>query len=463
MEVEDTTSNRETNVTKTEIYGDADVGAQALQGQDLHFTKQEHDRLLRKVDWRFIPLAAWACGIQFVDKSALGAAATYGIREELQLVGSQYSWCVSMFYFGYLSGAFFSGRALQYFHAGKVIGISYFLWGCTLLGCVGVRNFETLMALRFLLGQATNAANGSLAFSSTTMWYTPQEQPFRFGLWNITNGLMPVPFLIIYWGLGQVTHASLTSWRLIFLLIGLLSCVTGVILYFFMPDSPLTAKWLNEREKAIAVKRVADFQLGVKNTQFKWEQAREAVIDYRFWMIVMQMFLSQATGNVTTNFLGIIIQGFGYTALKAQLYTAPNFATQAVTQVIVSALPTFSRRFRNLKQPLTALASIIGLIGIAILYVTPAEAQYQGRRLGACIIISCSGVNYAVIQSIIASNIAGFTKKQLTTSTAFALYCIINIITPQTFLGSESPSYHTGLAFSMSYVLDSSSRRWPLV
>jgi ACS family allantoate permease-like MFS transporter len=57
-----------------------------------------------------------------------------------------------IFYFGYLAGAFASGRCLQYFHAGKVIGWAYFLWGCTLVGCVGAQNFGTLMALRFLLG-----------------------------------------------------------------------------------------------------------------------------------------------------------------------------------------------------------------------------------------------------------------------------------------------------------------------
>lgn len=32
-----------------------------------------------------------------------------------------------------------------------------------------------------------------------------------------------------------------------------------------MPDSPVSVSWLNEREKAIAIKRVSDDQLGVKN------------------------------------------------------------------------------------------------------------------------------------------------------------------------------------------------------
>jgi hypothetical protein len=35
-----------------------------------------------------------------------------------------------------------------------------------------------------------------------------------------------------------------------------------------MPDSPISVKWLNDRERAIAVQRVADHQLGVKNSKY---------------------------------------------------------------------------------------------------------------------------------------------------------------------------------------------------
>ncbi|KIW29277.1 uncharacterized protein PV07_05102 [Cladophialophora immunda] len=499
---------------------DLDVGASIVQAQeDTQYTEEEKSAVLRKIDWRIIPLAAWACGLQFVDKSGLGAAATYGLREDLNLKGQEYSWCVSIFYFGYLAGSFISGRGLQYFHAGKFIGCAYFIWGGTLLGCVGAQNYATLLGLRFLLGynaispcpfysrKPAEIINYARVLESslvpgllliTTMWYRQQEQSLRFGLWTVTNGILPVPFLVIYWGrafdwnfgaksvqrlmetpslgLGHVDSGPVVSWRLIFLLLGLLSCITGILLFFFMPDSPVSVKWLTEREKAIAIKRLVDDQLGVKNTHFKWEQLKETLLDYRFWMMVLQMFFSQAAGNVTTNFLGIIIkvtkkasqirngasrltygpspsiQGFGYTALKAQLYTAPNFAVQAVTQMIVSTPPTLLPRFRNFKQPLVAIASVIALIGMVILYVTPAETQYQGRRLASVIIISCSGANYTVVMAVIGTNTAGFTRKQISTSTAFFLYCVVNIITPQTFLGSESPRYHTGLAFILSFL-----------
>lgn len=32
------------------------------------------------------------------------------------------------------------------------------------------------------------------------MWYTHVEQPFRLGMWTLLNGVLPVPFLVIYYG-----------------------------------------------------------------------------------------------------------------------------------------------------------------------------------------------------------------------------------------------------------------------
>lgn len=113
---------------------------------------------------------------------------------------------LQIFYFGYLAGSFVSGRGLQYFHAGKFIGICFFLWGCTLVGCIGAQNFATVMALRFLLGIFESSLVPGLLLI-TTMWYTHKEQPFRFGIWTVLNGVLPVPFLVIYYGLGSVKNS----------------------------------------------------------------------------------------------------------------------------------------------------------------------------------------------------------------------------------------------------------------
>lgn len=63
------------------------------------------------------------------------------------------------------------------------------------------------------------------------MSFTHREQPFRFSLEDLLNSILPVLFLVIYYALGNVNGGPLEPWRLIFLLIGLVSCMMGV-LYF---------------------------------------------------------------------------------------------------------------------------------------------------------------------------------------------------------------------------------------
>lgn len=45
-------------------------------------------------------------------------------------------------------------------------------------------------------------------------------------------------------------------------------------MWFFFPDSPVEARFLTQEEKVLAVKRVAEAKLGVKNKTFKWYQVR---------------------------------------------------------------------------------------------------------------------------------------------------------------------------------------------
>ncbi|KAL2204166.1 MFS general substrate transporter [Sarocladium strictum] len=424
----------------------ADDNAAALEGQDLDFTEEENKRILRKIDLRILPLAAIACGLQYVDKAGLGAASIYGLIEDLNLEGQEYSWAASIFYFGNLLGSIFAGRVLQYFHVGKTLGVAFFAWGITLLGCIGAKNFATLAAMRFLLGLLESVLVPGLLFI-TTMWYTHREQPARLGLWTFMNGLLPIPFILVFWALGNVTSGPLKPWQLIFLLLGLISCGYGVILWFFLPDSPTSVKWLTPREKAVAVERIAREQTGIKNKEFKWGQAREAFKDIHVYLIFAAMFFAQVSGSVQTNFLGLIIRGFGYGPLTTQLLTIPNYAVQTVVVLCVSFPPTFIKSCRNMKIPITVCATIVAVIGVILLYVTPPEIQYQSRRLASVIILSFATANYNVIMSVIGANIGGFTKKQVTTSVTFFFYCLINIICPQTFLKSEAPRYPTGMKF----------------
>lgn len=55
----------------------------------------------------------------------------------------------------------------------------------------------------------------------------------------------------------------------------------------FLPDSPVTAKGLNNREKRIAVERLRDNQTGIENKHLKPYQVKEAFMDIKLYLFFL--------------------------------------------------------------------------------------------------------------------------------------------------------------------------------
>ena len=56
----------------------------------------EEKKLVRKIDFYILPLIAVNYAFFYIDKTTLSYAAIFGIRDDLHLSGSQYSWLSSM-------------------------------------------------------------------------------------------------------------------------------------------------------------------------------------------------------------------------------------------------------------------------------------------------------------------------------------------------------------------------------
>ena len=55
-------------------------------------------------------------------------------------------------------------------------------------------------------------------------------------------------------------------------------------MFIFLPDSPVTARGLTQRERRIAVERIRENQTGVENKHLKPYQILEAFKDYKLYM-----------------------------------------------------------------------------------------------------------------------------------------------------------------------------------
>lgn len=100
------------------------------------------------------------------------------MRKDLRLVGSQYSWTNSIFYFGYLIAQGPSAYLLTKFPIGKYAAVNILLWGIMVTLCAVTTNFTGLAVLRFLMG-IFEAAIGPCWVAMMGLFYKNTEQGAR--------------------------------------------------------------------------------------------------------------------------------------------------------------------------------------------------------------------------------------------------------------------------------------------
>jgi MFS family permease len=153
----------------------------------------------------------------------------------------------------------------------------------------------------------------------TSMWYTRRQQPIRIGLWYTANGFGIAVGGLLGYGIGQI-EGSLASWKYEFLIIGALCCVWGIVMVIFLPDSPVTAPQLSDREKKLAVERLRDNQTGIENRNMKPHQIFEALTDWKVWTFFLLGLSANIPNGGISNFGTLIIKGFGYSTRGCSVF-----------------------------------------------------------------------------------------------------------------------------------------------
>jgi len=80
---------------------DADEAMKAFSsGEVVELDEATSKRLLRIIDWHLMPVMCIVYGLNFLDKTTLSYASIMGLKKDTHLVGDDYQWLGSMFYFG---------------------------------------------------------------------------------------------------------------------------------------------------------------------------------------------------------------------------------------------------------------------------------------------------------------------------------------------------------------------------
>lgn len=211
--------------------------------------------------------------------------------------------------------------------------------------------------------------------------------------------------------------------------------MVGVLFFWIIPDSQLNCRWLNERDRLLALERVRDNEQGIGNTKFKWYQFREALLDPLNWALFMYGVLSDIPNGGITNFFSQLIVNFGYTSQQSLLYGIPGGAV-VIIACISNGLAGDYFGQRTLVACVPMLTAAIGMLLIIALPIS----NNVGRLVGYYLTQALPATG-ATVLSLISSNIAGYTKKTTVAALYLIGYCAGNIIGPQTFTSQDAPRY----------------------
>ncbi|EMR64278.1 putative allantoate permease protein [Eutypa lata UCREL1] len=416
----------------------ADEGYELFDEASPQAVSQEaKDAVRRKIDLHLLPLMCALYGLNYVDKVALGWAVLFNFRQDLGLVGTEYSWASSMFYFGYLIAQYPANYILQRYRTARILSLSVITWGVLMLAHLGLRNFAGLMVIRFLLGVAESVVTPGFVIY-TSMWYTRREQVMRTMLWAAMQGAFSIISSLMSYGLGHITNTVLKPWMYIFLVLGLLSLTVGFAWLFFMPETPNKAKFLTHEEQIIAVQRVAENMMGIKGYQWKNYQMWHAVKDLKTWLVLAFVLLTQLPNGGLTSFGSLVISGFGFDPFRTLLIGLPSSVVSAGSMVVWGF---FSIKYGNLRTWGMIVPLLPAIAGIAAVYGTMGTDANKYGRVVAYWLINSYAVTWPFCLTIVGQNIAGHTKRAFTNTLLFIVFAAGNIAGPFFFRSQDAPKY----------------------
>jgi sugar phosphate permease len=179
----------------------------------------------------------------------------------------------------------------------------------------------------------------------------------------------------------------LANWRLLFLVEGIPSILMAFVAFFFLPDSPDKARFLNAEEKLVAKARGVR-QVGTTERVggIVWKDIAAALMDPKCWFTAFMYFSCNVSFSSLPVFLPTILNDMGFTAVNAQGLTAPPY--------FVSFLVTIASTYvadRTQQRGFTIMfLSLVGGIGYILLATCESVGvRYFGVFLAASGIFPC--------------------------------------------------------------------------
>ncbi|KAH8626263.1 hypothetical protein IG631_18281 [Alternaria alternata] len=240
-------------------------------------------------------------------------------------------------------------------------------WGISTLAHAFVRGKGSLIAVRLMIG-AFEAGFYPTAVTYLSTFYGRYDMAVRIGLFY-----------------GQYAVAGAFSGS-----IGALTIFVAMIAWFWLPQGPGSAWFLDAEEQVFAVQRIIKDNSkwvahsyggdGVEQDRLTKRDAIETVKDWKLWFLLFFNICASVPSQAFSVFMPMVVQGLGYSSVDANLMSVPPFVCGAVG-LYLFALSSDHRKERGYHIIIGTFFALVGLI------ITVTAPSHHAQYAGLCILL----------------------------------------------------------------------------
>ncbi|TPX16264.1 uncharacterized protein E0L32_003913 [Thyridium curvatum] len=384
--------------------------------------------------------------------SSMGAARISGIDAALDLaVGSRVSIALLVFYIGYVIVELPSNIIIR--KAGPAAWLSFLAvaWGVVTLAVGFIKNWESLVVLRVLLGIFEGGVfPGGIYLVSS--WYKKSEVQKRIAIFFLTGSFLSsfsniLAYCLIYISSDPFVH----GWKWIFIVEGTVTIVVGIGAYFVMVDFPSSKrnKFLTQEEATLVEARLLQERGENQTVHVSLQVIWDCLKDWKVWLLAFQYQTGSTGVYAFLFFLPIILKNsLGFSQQNSFLLSTPP----AAFAVIVAFTISWFADKTKCRAPFMFGASIVGIIGLAMIgFLKNPIPRYVGAFLGQ------AASNTIVVTGIAwgQNNVRQDQKRAVVTAVQITLSAIGGIYSSTVFRQQDAPNYLPGvIAMGILFVLN---------
>ncbi|RSL57589.1 hypothetical protein CEP54_008208 [Fusarium duplospermum] len=391
------------------------------QQEDTQFEK----RVLRKVDWRLLPILGCLYTIALVDRSNVAVARISGMDEDLGLdQGSRASISLMVFFIGYIIFEIPSNAFIHKLGAANWLAFLAVAWGLVSLGIGFLHNWQGFAVLRSFLGVFEAGFFPGCVYLVSS-WYRRYEVQKRMAGFFLTASAL---------------------WRWIFIIEGAITVVAGIGSWFIIVDFPDSSAntFLTPEERAFVKARLAADRGPEEREKVTLKVVAKTAADWKPWAFSL-MYSAGAVGVYAfLFFLPLILRGgLGYSLEMSFILSTPPSLFSVIEAMTISWLADKMK----MRGPFVVFQGLIGIIGLCMTgFLDSPTPRYIGTFLGV------AGANGLVVTALAwqANNIVGDSRRAVSTAILISMSGVGGIYSSMVFRQQDAPNYLPGIIAVMA-------------